>query len=98
MGEGAAEIRAVALVGSHARGTARMDSDIDLVLLATEADRIQGDTTWVTEIDWHAIGTRPQRWRDEEYGAYFRSPFLGNNGPSRRRDSASNLRGVPNST
>ena len=32
MGEGAAEIRAVALVGSHARGTARMDSDIDLVL------------------------------------------------------------------
>jgi hypothetical protein len=63
------KIRAVALVGSHARGTARMDSDIDLVLLATDADRIRADTTWVTEIDRHEIGTRPQRWRDQEYGA-----------------------------
>jgi hypothetical protein len=63
------KVRAVALVGSHARGTARTDSDIDLVVLATDAKRLQADTRWVTEIDWGAIGTRPQRWRDEEYGA-----------------------------
>jgi uncharacterized protein len=63
------KIRAVALVGSHARGTSGPGSDIDLLLLATDADRIRADTTWVTEIDWHAIGTRPQRWRDEEYDA-----------------------------
>ena len=62
-------IRAVALVGSHARGTARRDSDIDLVLLTTDPDSFREDTTWVTQIDWHAIGTRPQRWQDEEYGA-----------------------------
>jgi predicted nucleotidyltransferase len=62
------KIRAVALVGSHARGTARTDSDIDLVLLATDADRLRADTTWVTEIAWDVIGTRAQRLRDEEYG------------------------------
>jgi uncharacterized protein len=63
------EIRAVVLVGSHARGTARPDSDIDLVLLATDPDALRADTTWVRQIDWHAIDTRPLRWQDEEYGA-----------------------------
>ena len=32
-------IQAVAVVGSHARGTARAESDIDLVLLVTRARR-----------------------------------------------------------
>jgi hypothetical protein len=63
------KIRAVALVGSHARGTARADSDIDFVLLATDPDAFRADTTWVAQIDWHAIDTRPQKWHDEEYGA-----------------------------
>jgi hypothetical protein len=62
------KIRAVALVGSHARGTAGPDSDIDLMLLATDAESFRADTTWVVQIDWHAAGTRPQKWQDEEYG------------------------------
>jgi hypothetical protein len=62
------KIRAVALVGSHARGTARPDSDIDFMLLATDPDTFRADNTWVAEIDWHAIGIRPHRWQDEEYG------------------------------
>jgi hypothetical protein len=63
------KIRAVALVGSHARGTARPDSDIDLMLLATDPDAFRADNTWVAEIDWHAIGIRPHKWQDEDYGA-----------------------------
>ncbi|MBV8362411.1 MAG: nucleotidyltransferase domain-containing protein [Deltaproteobacteria bacterium] len=63
------KIRAVVLVGSHARGTARPDSDIDIMLLATNPDAFRADTEWVAEIDWHAIGIRPREWRDEEYGA-----------------------------
>ena len=63
------KIRALALLGSHARGTARPDSDIDLMLLATNPERFRTDTTWVAHIDWHAIGTHPEKWMDEEYGA-----------------------------
>jgi len=40
-------IMGVALVGSHARGAARPDSDIDLVLLCTEPDAFLTDTAWI---------------------------------------------------
>jgi hypothetical protein len=63
------KIRAVALVGSRARGMARPDSDIDLMLLATDPDAFRADTTWLADIDWHAIAIRPRKWQDEEYGA-----------------------------
>jgi predicted nucleotidyltransferase len=33
------DIRALILVGSHARGEARMDSDIDLLIITTNPDR-----------------------------------------------------------
>ena len=36
----------VALVGSHARGTARTDSDLDLVLLVQEPDRLLKSSGW----------------------------------------------------
>ena len=62
-------IRAVALVGSHARETARPDSDIDLLLLATDPDNFRLDTMWVEQINWHSIDTRLQNWQDEDYGA-----------------------------
>jgi Streptomycin adenylyltransferase len=40
-------ITAVALVGSHARGEARPDSDIDIVLLCTEPKAFLADTSWI---------------------------------------------------
>jgi uncharacterized protein len=71
-------IRAVALVGSHARGTARPDSDIDLVLLVTDPHGFRTDITWVEQIDWHTIDTRPQKSQDEDYGvAWSRRVWLG---------------------
>jgi predicted nucleotidyltransferase len=39
-------IAAVALVGSHARGTARPDSDIDLVVLTRETGAYLNDLAW----------------------------------------------------
>lgn len=42
------DIRALALVGSHARGDAGPDSDVDLVLLCADPVRYLDDTEWVT--------------------------------------------------
>ncbi len=61
-------IQAVAVVGSHARGTARAESDIDLVLLATNPRAFRVDVAWLDAIDWNAIGSRPMKWQDEDYG------------------------------
>jgi uncharacterized protein len=61
-------IRAVALVGSHARGTAQKGSDIDLVMLATDPHVFRADETWQAAIDWRAVGARLASWRDEDYG------------------------------
>jgi len=42
------DIVAVALVGSHARGTARPDSDVDVVIMTTDPRRYLEDTAWIT--------------------------------------------------
>jgi predicted nucleotidyltransferase len=41
------DILAVALVGSHARGQPRADSDIDLILIATSATTLFAEPEWV---------------------------------------------------
>jgi tRNA nucleotidyltransferase (CCA-adding enzyme) len=41
-------VAAVALVGSHARGAARPDSDVDLVVLADEVEAFVSDASWVS--------------------------------------------------
>ncbi len=41
------DLAAVALVGSHARGTARPDSDVDVVILVEEPRRYLDDTGWI---------------------------------------------------
>ena len=40
------DIQAIALVGSHARGNARPDSDIDLVILADDPINYIADPSW----------------------------------------------------
>jgi predicted nucleotidyltransferase len=62
-------IRAVVLVGSHARGTPRPASDIDIVLLAKDHEGLRADATWVDQIDVLSIGAHPPTWADEDYGA-----------------------------
>jgi hypothetical protein len=61
-------IRAVALVGSWARGTASSASDIDLVLLAINPQTLRSNTGWIDDIDWRPTGLKPLTWRDDEYG------------------------------
>jgi GrpB-like predicted nucleotidyltransferase (UPF0157 family) len=56
------DIAAVALVGSRARGSARLDSDVDLVILADDPMRYLGDTAWTREFG------SPLRQQVEPYG------------------------------
>ena len=61
-------ICAVALVGSHARGTARADSDIDFVILTTDPDFFHHNTARINAIGWKACKANPANWEDGEYG------------------------------
>ena len=62
------DIVAIALVGSWARGTAREDSDVDLVLLTPHPLWFRRTDRWLNQIDWHAIGSQVATWRDADYG------------------------------
>ena len=62
------DIRGVALVGSHARDTARPDSDIDLVLLSKNPNRFR-DAAWLTNLAPSRTTMHLTKWADEEYGA-----------------------------
>ena len=57
-----ADIQALALVGSHARGTARADSDIDLVILCDRPADFLADQTWIQ------LFGQAQRQQVEDYG------------------------------
>jgi predicted nucleotidyltransferase len=43
------DLQALLLVGSHARGEARADSDVDLVFVTEDESRYLEDTSWVTQ-------------------------------------------------
>jgi uncharacterized protein len=63
-----AKVRAIALVGSHARGTARADSDLDLVVLTNAPEFFRADASWLDAIGWDDVGACPVKWQDEDYG------------------------------
>jgi predicted nucleotidyltransferase len=56
------EIAGVLLVGSHARGQAREDSDVDVVLLARVPERYLEDRSWVEQFGAVA------RMEEEDWG------------------------------
>lgn len=58
------DIAGVAVVGSWARGRARMDSDVDLVVLTDDMKRYVSDSSWVTA----AVGQRADLVRTQSWG------------------------------
>jgi len=72
-GGGASQILGIALVGSHARGTARPDSDIDVVVLVDEPAHYLSAAGWVerfgtathiSDEDWGLVQSRRVRYAD----------------------------------
>jgi C_GCAxxG_C_C family probable redox protein len=59
---GQEDILALALIGSHARGAARLGSDIDLLILAEQPQRYLQDTAWAAGFG------RVLLQREEDYG------------------------------
>ena len=55
------DVRGLALVGSYARGAARPDSDVDLVLLTDDPASYIADADWATELGASKI-VRTQAW------------------------------------
>jgi hypothetical protein len=74
------DIRAVALVGSHARGTAHEGSDIDLVLLVDAPAAFRAETAWIDAIGW-ASDADDLEWCDEDYGAVWSRRIRLGSGP-----------------
>ena len=56
------EVKAVALVGSHARDAATEDSDVDLLILTTDVTKYINDHAWVSQ-----FGEAPE-CRVEDWG------------------------------
>ena len=61
------DVLGLALAGSRARGTARPDSDIDLVFLVPKPQEFRRDARWLHEINW--AEAQPVHWDDADYGA-----------------------------
>jgi hypothetical protein len=52
------DLRGLALAGSWARGNARPESDLDLVILATDQDRYRRDAAWLGTLGLEGAGYR----------------------------------------
>jgi hypothetical protein len=62
------DIRAMAMLGSWVRGTARLTSDLDLLLLSDLASDYQRCRRWLTEIDFENAGFRLRLSKSAIYG------------------------------
>ena len=57
------DVNGVALVGSYARGAARQDSDVDLMILTSDVERYFQDEAWAS------LFGQPERLEEEHWGA-----------------------------
>jgi uncharacterized protein len=73
------EIVAAALVGSWARGTARRDSDIDLMFLALNPSSFRQRKAWISDIQWTVINAEVSGWKDKDYGVVWSRHIYLNN-------------------
>jgi uncharacterized protein len=62
------DIRAMALVGSWARGNPHQGSDVDLLLLSDHADAYRRRRKWLSEIDFEGAGYRVVSTEIATYG------------------------------
>jgi predicted nucleotidyltransferase len=62
------DIRAMAIVGSWARGDPHQGSDVDLLLLSDRADEYRHRQKWLAEIDLESAGFRIASSEDASYG------------------------------
>lgn len=62
------DVSGIALVGSYARGAARSDSDIDLVILCAAPRAYRTDEGWPSELPWGRLGLSVSSFRDHDYG------------------------------
>jgi hypothetical protein len=60
-GTGQNDIRAIGVVGSWPRGTARMDSDVDIIVLTDAATRYMDDDLWARQLGVERV-VRTQQW------------------------------------
>lgn len=70
-----ADVQAIALVGSYARGAARDDSDIDLVILTNQPEKYLNDFGWTER-----VGT-VEKHQTEGYGKLTSVRIWYQNGP-----------------
>lgn len=71
------EVASIALVGSHARGAARPDSDIDLVILVNDPRAYRCDLGWLNSLVVGKLNDSVLNSQDEDYGPLWsRRAFL----------------------
>jgi predicted nucleotidyltransferase len=63
-----AGVAAIALVGSHARGAARPDSDIDLVILVDDPQAYRNEQGWLSTLVVGVLNDLVVTSQDEDYG------------------------------
>ena len=62
------DLRALAVVGSWARGEAQVGSDIDLIALVDQPQAYR-EATWLSELDWARVGVGVAERKDANFGA-----------------------------
>jgi len=58
---GRADVRAAGLVGSWARGTERMSSDVDIVIVTSRPETYEESIDWLVDVGSPSV-VRTQRW------------------------------------
>jgi hypothetical protein len=63
-----ADVLAILLVGSYARGAAGPASDLDLVILSEDPLFYRKDLQWPNQLPWADLCVTVESWRDQDYG------------------------------
>ena len=62
------DVLGLAVVGSWAQGSARPDSDLDIMLLVKSPAAYRADSRWLSAIDWRQAGFTLVGFEDADYG------------------------------